>query len=809
MTVVRVGGNVMTDIMEDATVELQVVKRNGKKVDFDGTKIAMTIKKGFDSLIPDVDNATLQDVGYSEKDINKVYHAVMDRIKKEFKDEERIKIETIQDLIEDELQKKHYQDVYESFKSYRERRTQSREAFSDNKRLHKFLKNIENLGLKSAHEENTKRENGNVDGDTAMGTMLQLGATISKEFTKAYLMKRKFADAHDEGAIHIHDMDFMAMGTTTCCQIDLSRLFKDGFSTGHGHLREPQDIMSYAALAAIAIQANQNDQHGGQAIPAFDYYLAPGVLKTFKKQFKQIMNDYLDLEGLKPLVNMEKLAKDISKLTTIEIDIDEFDTYSKGSEKVHHMLALGYEKALQKTERITYQAMEAFIHNLNTMHSRAGAQVPFSSINFGTDTSPEGRMVMKNYLLALDAGLGHGETPIFPISIFKVKEGINYNPGEPNYDLFHLSCEVSAKRLFPNFSFIDAPFNLQYYKEGDPKTEVAYMGCRTRVMGDVTDPDNQVTPGRGNLSFTSINLPRLGIKHGIITNEKTDMDGFYQELGDLMELVKDQLLERFELQCRKHVYNFPFLLGQGVWTDGDKLKPTDRIRKLLKHGTLTFGFIGLAECLKALIGKHQGESAEAQKLGLEIIGFMRDKADEYSKQYNLNFSLIATPAEGLAGRFVNIDKAIYGKIKGVTDREYYTNSFHVPVYYNISAAKKIEIEAPYHALTNGGHITYIELDGDTTENVEAFEKVVRLMKEAGIGYGAINHPVDRDPVCGFNGVINDKCPGCGREEGDVHFERIRRITGYLVGTVDRFNNGKRAEERDRVKHTLNFKNAKN
>ena len=809
MTVVRVGGNVMTDIMEDATVELQVVKRNGKKVDFDGTKIAMTIKKGFDSLIPDVDNATLQDVGYSEKDINKVYHAVMDRIKKEFKDEERIKIETIQDLIEDELQKKHYQDVYESFKSYRERRTQSREAFADNKRLHKFLKNIENLGLKSSHEENTKRENGNVDGDTAMGTMLQLGATISKEFTKAYLMKRKFADAHDEGAIHIHDMDFMAMGTTTCCQIDLSRLFKDGFSTGHGHLREPQDIMSYAALAAIAIQANQNDQHGGQAIPAFDYYLAPGVLKTFKKQFKQIMNDYLDLEGLKPLVNMEKLAKDISKLTTIEIDIDEFDTYSKGSEKIHHMLALGYEKALQKTERITYQAMEAFIHNLNTMHSRAGAQVPFSSINFGTDTSPEGRMVMKNYLLALDAGLGHGETPIFPISIFKVKEGINYNPGEPNYDLFHLSCEVSAKRLFPNFSFIDAPFNLQFYKEGDPKTEVAYMGCRTRVMGDVTDPDNQVTPGRGNLSFTSINLPRLGIKHGIITNEKTDMDGFYQELGDLMELVKDQLLERFELQCRKHVYNFPFLLGQGVWTDGDKLKPNDRIRKLLKHGTLTFGFIGLAECLKALIGKHQGESAEAQKLGLEIIGFMRDKADEYSKQYNLNFSLIATPAEGLAGRFVNIDKAIYGKIKGVTDREYYTNSFHVPVYYNISAAKKIEIEAPYHALTNGGHITYIELDGDTTENVEAFEKVVRLMKDAGIGYGAINHPVDRDPVCGFNGVINDKCPGCGREEGDVHFERIRRITGYLVGTVDRFNNGKRAEERDRVKHTLNFKNAKN
>ena len=799
----------MTGIVEENILELQVVKRNGKKVDFDGTKIAMAIKKGFDSLIPSEENATLQDGRYSEKDVNKVYHAVMKRIKKDYQNEDKIKIETIQDMIEEEL-KKNYYDVYESFQAYREKRNQSRELFSDNKRLHKFLKTIEGLGLKSATEENAKRENANVDGDTAMGTMLQYGSTISKEFTKAYLMKRKFADAHDSGAIHIHDMDFMAMGTTTCCQIDLNHLFKDGFSTGHGHLREPNDIMSYAALAAIAIQANQNDQHGGQAIPAFDYYLAPGVLKTFKKQLKQIINDYLDLEGLKPLVNMEKIAKDINKLNSIELDIDGFDVYSKGSEKVHEILSLGYQKALQKTDRITYQAMEAFIHNLNTMHSRAGAQVPFSSINFGTDTSPEGRMVVKNYLYALDAGLGHGETPIFPISIFKVKEGVNYNPGEPNYDLFHLSCEVSAKRLFPNFSFIDAPFNLQYYKEGDYRTEVGYMGCRTRVMGDVTDPDNQVTPGRGNLSFTSINLPRIGIKHGIVTNEKPDMKGFYEELGEYMELVKDQLLERFEIQCKKHVYNFPFLLGQGIWTDGDKLKPNDRIRKLLKHGTLTFGFIGLAECLKALIGKHHGESAEAQKLGLEIIGFMRKKADEYSKQYHLNFSLIATPAEGLSGRFVNIDKAIYGKIKGVTDREYYTNSFHIPVYYNISAAKKIELEAPYHKLTNGGHITYIELDGDTTENVEAFEKVVRLMKEAGVGYGAINHPVDRDPVCGFNGVINDVCPGCGRTEEDgVHFERIRRITGYLVGTVDRFNNGKRAEERDRVKHTLNFKNAKN
>ena len=419
---------------------------------------------------------------------------------------------------------------------------------------------------------------------------------------------------------------------------------------------------------------------------------------------------------------------------------------------------------MAKTDRKTYQAMEAFVHNLNTMHSRAGAQVPFSSINFGTDVSPEGRMVVKNYLLAVDAGLGHGETPIFPISIFKVKEGINYNPEDRNYDLFRLSCEVSAKRLFPNFSFIDAPYNLEYYKPGDYTTEVGYMGCRTRVLANHVDPDKSVTPGRGNLSFTTVNLPRLGIKHGIVSNEKTDMEGFYQELGELMDLVKDQLLERFEIQCSKKVYNFPFLLGAGVWLDSEKLKPGDKLRKVLKHGTLSIGFIGLAECLKALIGKHHGESEEAQKLGIEIITFMRKKCDEYTEKYNLNFTCLATPAEGLSGRFVKIDKAVYGKLKGITDRDYYTNSFHVPVYYNISIVDKIKTEAPYHALTNAGHISYIELDGDTTNNIDVFEKVVRTMKEAGIGYGAINHPVDRDPVCGYVGVIGDVCPGCGRRE---------------------------------------------
>ena len=608
-----------------------------------------------------------------------------------------------------------------------------------------------------------------------MGTMLQYGSTVSKEFAKAYLMKPKFAEAHDNGDIHIHDMDFLPMGTTTCCQIDIRKLFKNGFSTGHGYLREPKDIISYTALAAIAIQANQNDQHGGQAIPAFDYYMAPGVLATFKKQLKQAIYDYLDLTDFEYFINMDRVAKEIDKLKTIDIDLSMFDSSTKDSDQVKRLFKKAYEKAYEKTDRQTYQAMEAFIHNLNTMHSRAGAQVPFSSINFGTDTSPEGRMVMKNYLLATDAGLGNHETPIFPISIFKVKEGVNYNEGDPNYDLFKLSCEVSAKRLFPNFSFIDAPFNLEYYKPDDYETEVGYMGCRTRVLADITS-DYPVTPGRGNLSFTSINLPRLGIKHGIVSGE-TDLDGFFKELEELMELVKDQLLERFEIQCSKRIYNFPFLLGQGVWMDSEKLKPTDRLRKVLKHGTLTIGFIGLAECLKALIGKHHGESEEAQKLGLKIIRFMRKKLDEYSKEYNLNFSLIATPAEGLSGRFTNIDKAIYGKIKGVTDKDYYTNSFHVPVYYNISAVKKIQIEAPYHALTNGGHITYVELDGDTAMNVDAFEKIIRVMHDNGIGYGAINHPVDRDPVCGYTGVIGDFCPGCGRKEGEgVPMERIKNAS---------------------------------
>ncbi len=742
--------------------DIVVVKRSGQRVNFNGAKVAIAIKKGFDSVFDE----------YDEKNVNKVKEKVLDQIEKDYKDRKTIGVEDIQDIIEHTLKKLKYDEVYESFKGYRERRAASRDAFVT-KQQHKFVKAIESLGLKTANEEDAKRENANVDGDGPMGTMLHFGSTVSREFAKAYLMDNKYARAHDEGLIHIHDLDFWAMGTTTCTQIDLNKLFKNGFSTGHGFLRTPNSIVSYAALAAIAIQANQNEQHGGQSIPAFDYYMAPGVLKTFKKQFKQELNDFVDFEGFKELINFEKVVEIIDKLESIEFDLNVFSDYTSKSKKLEEIFKNAYDIAIKKTDRQTYQAMEAFIHNLNTMHSRAGAQVPFSSVNFGTDTSPEGRMVIKNYLLATEAGLGHGETPIFPISIFKVKEGVNYFKEDPSYDLFRLACRVSAKRLFPNFSFIDSSFNKQYYVPGDYQTEVGYMGCRTRVLANVCGPS--VTPGRGNLSFTSINLPRLGIKHGIALGErkKADMEGFYKELDETMDLVKGQLLQRFDCQCSKTRANFKFLLGSHVWLNSEKMEYNTKLRTVLKHGTLSIGFIGLAETLKALIGEHHGESDKAQKLGIEIIKHMREKCDEYTNEYNLNFTCLATPAEGLSGRFVAIDRSIYGKLKGITDRDYYTNSFHVPVYYKTSVKHKMEVEGVYHKFTNAGHISYVELDGDTVNNVDAFENVVRIMHDSDIGYGAINHPVDRDPVCGYVGVIKDVCPRCGRHENEgVEMEKV-------------------------------------
>ena len=672
----------------------------------------------------------------------------------------------------------------------------------------RLMKTFEDITYKDATDSDIKRENANIDGNTAMGSMLKYGSEGAKHFYESYVLNPAHSEAHRNGDIHIHDLDFYTL-TTTCCQIDLIKLFHDGFSTGHGVLREPNDIASYASLACIAIQSNQNDQHGGQSIANFDYGLAPGVAKTYKKRYRSNLTSLIEVMDC---AAHAKKTKEIFQTLTAENLIPTLDGSQAYTEREKELLleagvpdeildkiqSFSAKKATEETDKATYQAMEALLHNLNTMHSRAGAQTPFSSINYGMDTSTEGRMVMKNMLLVTEAGLGNGETAIFPIQIFRVKDGVNFNPGEPNYDLFKLSCRVSAKRLFPNFSFQDAPFNLQYYKEGHPETEIAYMGCRTRVIGNVNDPEREITYGRGNLSFTSINLPRIAI----LANK--NIDWFFSELDRKIDLVVEQLLERFEIQAKKKVHNYPFLMGEGVWIDSEKLNYDDEVREVLKHGTLSVGFIGLAEALKALLGVHHGESEIAQNLGLDIIGHMRKRMDDLSAETHLNFSLLATPAEGLSGRFVRMDRERFGSIEGVTDREYYTNSFHIPVYYPISAYKKIQLEAPYHELTNAGHITYIELDGDPSTNLDAFEKVIRYMKAQGIGYGSINHPVDRDPVCGYNGIIGDTCPKCGRSEtdGEYGFQRIRRITGYLVGTLDRFNNAKRAEVRDRVKHSI-------
>ncbi|MFR7592957.1 MAG: anaerobic ribonucleoside triphosphate reductase [Longibaculum sp.] len=758
-------------------------KRDGRMDQFDVNKIAGAIYKAFQATDAKYDLDTAIAVA---KEVER---------KMEERHTELPTVELVQDTVEETLIEKGYVRIAKAYILYRAERTRSRDRKS------RLMKTMEEITFQDAKDSDLKRENANVNADAPMGTMLKYGAEAAKQFNEMFVLNPLHSAAHKSGDIHIHDMDFLTL-TTTCTQIDIIKLFHNGFSTGHGVLREPNSITTYSALTCIAIQSNQNDQHGGQAIVNFDYGMAEGVKKSYKKWYYKNLKHALELLTDVNVDDVLSRVKALDVIPTLEDhgylkqEKEILKECGLDDSTIEHIQTFTVKESYEETDKETYQAMESLIHNLNTMNSRAGAQVPFSSINYGMDTSVEGRMAIRNVLLATEAGLGGGETPIFPIQIFRVKEGINFNPGEVNYDLFKLACRVSAKRLFPNFSFVDSPFNLQYYK-GTPETEIAYMGCRTRVIGNIYDPDREISPGRGNLSFTSINLPRLAIK------SKGDVDEFFEKLDQMIDLCIDQLLERFEIQCRRRVMNYPFLMGQGVWIDSEKLKPTDEVREVLKHGTLTIGFIGLAETLKSLIGYHHGESEKAQILGLQIIAHMRKRVDEASVKHQLNFSLIATPAEGLSGRFVKLDRAIYGKIKGVTDREYYTNSFHVPVYYPISAFDKIRIEGPYHALTNGGHISYIEMDGDPTKNLPAFEKVVRAMHDANIGYGAINHPVDRDPVCGYNGIIDDVCPKCGRSETEHDgFERIRRITGYLVGTLDRFNDAKKAEEADRVKHGM-------
>ncbi len=742
-----------------------IIKRDGRVVLYDQTKIAKAILK------------SLEASGEGDAaDAARVANDVQRELESHFSADSPY-IEIVQDTVERQLMNHGFNSAAKAYILYRANRTRAREANTV------LMKTIDEITKIDARISDMKRDNANIDGNTAMGTMLQIGSAGAKAYNEMYLLRPEHAKAHREGDIHIHDFDFYSL-TTTCCQIDILKLFKGGFSTGHGYVREPQSIQSYAALAAIAIQSNQNDQHGGQSIPNFDYGMAEGVAKTYRKAYirrlKETLEDMLDLDNeMQAITELVGRAEESCGEKVKLANTDAFDQcicqelmakYGVTSEQASTLVKRTRKRAWDKADRDTKQAMEGFVHNLNTMHSRAGAQTPFSSINYGTDHSPEGRMVIRNILLALDEGLGHGETCIFPIHIFKVKEGINYNEGDPNYDLFRLSCKVSAKRLFPNYVFLDSPFNLQYYVPGRPETEVATMGCRTRVMGNVHDPERQIANSRGNLSFTSINLPRIAIE------SQGDEKLFYDKLQGMLELVAQQLLDRFEIQANKHIYNYPFLMGQGVWLDSDKLTIHDDLREVLKHGTLSIGFIGLAETLTALYGKHHGNDEAIQQKGLEIIGFMREYCDQKSQELKMNFSLLGTPAEGLSGRFIRMDKKRFGKLEGITDREYYTNSFHIPVWYPISIYDKIRLEAPYHNLCNAGHISYVELDGDTAQNVEAFEAVVRCMHDCHIGYGSINHPVDRDPICGYVGIIGDVCPRCGRREGEsISPERIDEL----------------------------------
>lgn len=742
----------------------QIKKRDGRIVPFDRDKIYKAIN-----------NAIIAVGGSNSEGATKSTCDVIKVLASRFPNSDEIPtVEQIQDIVEEVLIKNGYDQIAKQYILYRHARSTVREKNME------LMKTFKDLTFKDAVDNDLKRENANINTDTAMGTMLKYGSESSKAFSKLYVLKTAHSQAHENGDIHIHDLDFYML-TETCCQIGLRKLLKDGFHTGHGYLREPNSIQTAAQLTAIAIQSNQNDQHGGQSIPDFEYGLAPYVAKSYIKEILNLLEDMIWMRN--DMMISEKFKSNF-KLKLMKFYEENGTLLDKNGDKFVldciYDNGRGYQfeidtddflvKVYEKLDEDVYQAMEALVHNLNTLNSRCGGQVPFSSINYGTGTTGEQRLIIKNVLLATDAGLGHHETSIFPVQIFKVKDGISGNPNDPNYDLFKLACTVSAKRLFPNFSFIDAPFNLQYYKEGDVDTEAAYMGCRSRVIGNHYDPTKEIVTGRGNLSFTSINLPRLAIL------SEGNIELFFEKLKSIEELVFDQLLERFKVQCRKKVKNYPTLMGQGIWIDSDKLSPEDSVEEVLKHGSLTVGFIGLAECLKALTGFHHGESKESQQLGLEIIGFMREMCDKKSEETGLNFTLIGTPAEGISGRFVKIDKERFGVIEGVTDREYYTNSFHIPVYYNISAKDKILKEAPYHVYCNGGAISYVEVDGDPTKNVEAFEDIVQFMKKSGIGYGALNHPVDYCPNCSYTGIIDDKCPRCGNDGiHDIPLSKLKEL----------------------------------
>lgn len=753
-----------------------IIKRDGKKEPFNEAKIQAAIFKAA-KAVDGVDEERARVLAYKvhayivENGIGELEYA--DNSIEFYK----VNIEDVQDSVEKILIENQHAKTAKAYILYRKQRSDVRDASGA------LMKLMKELTFSDSRNCEIKRENANIDGNSTMGTMLKYGSEIAKDFNKKFLIRPEHVKAYEQGIIHIHDMEFYAL-TLNCLQIDVGRLLDSGFNTGHGALRSPSSIGAAATLVCIIIQSNQNEMFGGQSVPTLDFSLAPYVARSYAKNILLYLDANFGSDGLTADVKeaMQAYNEKHRHLMNPEARAVLLDILAQKGKQ--YGVSIDGEKALdfayRRTDRDTYQAMEALVHNLCTLNSRAGSQVPFSSLNTGMDISEEGRMVTKNLFLATEAGLGNGETPIFPISIFSMKKGIN-RKGDPNYDLFRLACRCSAKRLFPNFNNIDASFNSIYYN-GNPETICAVMGCRTRVLGNDYDPSKAITPGRGNLSFTTVNLPYLAL---LARSEHPEKQGeelfnvFMATAERYINLVFEQLLDRFEIQAKRKARNYPFLMGQGVYVGSEKLHPDDEIREVIKHGTLSIGFIGLAECLVAIFGRHHGEDAAVNDFGVKIIKFFHDKCREETKRTGLNFSLIASPAEGCSGRLLRLTRDRFGVLKGITDREYFTNSFHVPVFYPIRAWDKIQIESNYHKYCLAGAISYIEVAEDLSANIDAFETIVTAMADSDMGYFSINHPVDRDPVCGYVGIIGDTCPRCGRRDGEgLPLSVLRKVKGY-------------------------------
>ena len=790
--------------------EICIIKRDGKRENFSAAKITNAIGKAF----------VATGLEHQEAMIDEITQRVIEHFA-----EPTITVEAIQDLVETELMKVQ-PEVAKKYIIYRQWRNTERDRKTQ-------IKHIMD-GIVAIDKNDINLSNANMSSHTPAGQMMTFASEITKDYTYKYLLPKKYAEAHQLGDIHIHDLDYYPTKTTTCIQYDLDDLFERGFHTKNGSIRTPQSIQSYATLATIIFQTNQNEQHGGQAIPAFDFFMAKGVLKSYQKAVTSILSFFLEMKGYNVAEN--DVQKTVNQLLTTIIPSAEIqkeflttltkEGYNVYEDELKHIL----NKAYERTRKDTHQAMEGFIHNLNTMHSRGGNQVVFSSINYGTDTSAEGRMVIDELLKATIEGLGtRGEVPVFPIQIFKIKDGVSYSEADyqramqnfdaalegkmtfetPNFDLFLKACRTTAKALFPNFMFLDTPFNQnEKWDINDPKRykyELATMGCRTRVFENLNGEKTSL--GRGNLSFTTMNMPRLAIEarikaENIIESNNSDAieqeacNLFLESVRDMSRFIAEQLYTRYQYQRTALARQFPFMMGNNVWKGGGNLNPNDEVGDVLNQGTLGIGFIGGHNAMMALYGQGHGHSKKAWNTLYKAIEVMNQVAEEYKQKYHLNYSVLATPAEGLSGRFTRIDKRKYGIIPGVNDRDYYVNSFHVDVKEPISIVEKIKCEAPFHALTRGGHITYVELDGEAQKNVKAIAKIVKVMHDEGIGYGSINHPVDTCHNCGYKGVIYDKCPICRSE----NILRMRRITGYLTGDLNSWNSAKRAEEHDRVKH---------